>query len=329
MPWPTPSTRRWGTSDPPSRFTKPVEATAQRRQVPAPRRCASWPTTWPGGEVDLLLILGGNPVYTAPADIDFGKALDDFKARRRVHLGLVRRRNQPQVPMARSRDALPGNVGRPPRLRRDRLDRPAADRAALSRTTARSHELLAVLVDRLDHAAIAPATQQFLMPARRRPGDGAGQQSSAAAAVPATQQTNIEPLAGRRGLRPRPRPLAQWKQQHGGGDFEAHLGRDALIKGVLDGTAADFPPQAGRPCGRISPRPCLPRAGASPGGAGAGPNDLVPSSSAPTPASGTGLGEQRLAPGTAQAAPRFTWDNAAIVSPATAKALVRADNLSD
>ena len=30
------------------------------------------------GSVEMLLILGGNPVYTAPADLDFGRALLDF-----------------------------------------------------------------------------------------------------------------------------------------------------------------------------------------------------------------------------------------------------------
>jgi molybdopterin-containing oxidoreductase family iron-sulfur binding subunit len=38
------------------------------------------------GHVDVLLILGGNPVYTAPADIDFAGALD--RVGLRVHLGL-------------------------------------------------------------------------------------------------------------------------------------------------------------------------------------------------------------------------------------------------
>ncbi len=38
------------------------------------------------GKVDLLLILGGNPVYTAPADIDFAAAMT--KARLSVHLSL-------------------------------------------------------------------------------------------------------------------------------------------------------------------------------------------------------------------------------------------------
>ena len=39
-----------------------------------------------GGKVDLLVIVGGNPVYTAPADLKFADALG--KAQTRVHLGL-------------------------------------------------------------------------------------------------------------------------------------------------------------------------------------------------------------------------------------------------
>ena len=38
------------------------------------------------GKVDVLLILGGNPVFTAPADLNFAEALD--KVANRVHLGL-------------------------------------------------------------------------------------------------------------------------------------------------------------------------------------------------------------------------------------------------
>jgi MoCo/4Fe-4S cofactor protein with predicted Tat translocation signal len=41
-----------------------------------------------GGQVRLLLILGGNPVYDSPADFDFGLAL--LKASMRVHCGLYR-----------------------------------------------------------------------------------------------------------------------------------------------------------------------------------------------------------------------------------------------
>jgi len=40
------------------------------------------------GKVDLLVILGGNPAYDAPADLDFANALKNGKIPLRVHLGL-------------------------------------------------------------------------------------------------------------------------------------------------------------------------------------------------------------------------------------------------
>jgi molybdopterin-containing oxidoreductase family iron-sulfur binding subunit len=41
-----------------------------------------------GGKVDLLIILGGNPAYDAPADLDFANILKSNKAPLRVHIGL-------------------------------------------------------------------------------------------------------------------------------------------------------------------------------------------------------------------------------------------------
>ena len=41
-----------------------------------------------GGKVDLLIILGGNPVYDAPADLNFADALTNSKIPLRVHHGL-------------------------------------------------------------------------------------------------------------------------------------------------------------------------------------------------------------------------------------------------
>src|SRR5579864_3047508 len=41
-----------------------------------------------GGKVDLLIILGGNPVYDAPADLNFADVLKNGKAQLRVHYGL-------------------------------------------------------------------------------------------------------------------------------------------------------------------------------------------------------------------------------------------------
>ncbi len=41
-----------------------------------------------GGKVDLLIILGGNPAYDAPSDLDFANVLKNGKIPLRVHLGL-------------------------------------------------------------------------------------------------------------------------------------------------------------------------------------------------------------------------------------------------
>jgi molybdopterin-containing oxidoreductase family iron-sulfur binding subunit len=41
-----------------------------------------------GGKVDLLVVLGGNPVYDAPADLNFADALKSNKVPLRVHYGL-------------------------------------------------------------------------------------------------------------------------------------------------------------------------------------------------------------------------------------------------
>ncbi len=40
------------------------------------------------GKVDLLVIMGGNPVYDAPADLNFAEAMKSTKVAMRVHLGL-------------------------------------------------------------------------------------------------------------------------------------------------------------------------------------------------------------------------------------------------
>src|SRR5438477_447309 len=41
-----------------------------------------------GGKVDLLIVLGGNPAYDAPADLNFADALKNGKVPLRVHHGL-------------------------------------------------------------------------------------------------------------------------------------------------------------------------------------------------------------------------------------------------
>ena len=65
-------------------YTDPIEASTAD-QIQGLRELAA---DLGAGKVDLLVILGGNPVYTAPADLDFGQQL--MKAKLRVHLGLYR-----------------------------------------------------------------------------------------------------------------------------------------------------------------------------------------------------------------------------------------------
>jgi molybdopterin-containing oxidoreductase family iron-sulfur binding subunit len=63
-------------------YTDPVAA-SPANQTESLRELA---TAMAAGQVELLLILGGNPVFTAPADLNFAQALD--QVRFRVHLGL-------------------------------------------------------------------------------------------------------------------------------------------------------------------------------------------------------------------------------------------------
>ena len=81
------------------------------------------------GRVDTLVIVGSNPVFTAPVDLRFSAALE--KVRQRVHVGLYVRRDRGAVPLAHSRDALPGDVERRAGRRRHRDGLPTAHRAAL------------------------------------------------------------------------------------------------------------------------------------------------------------------------------------------------------
>ena len=93
------------------------------------RRCAA-------GEVKTLVVLGGNPAYDAPADLDFAAALAKVDERRPPRL--ARRRDRGARATGTSRGALPRGLGRRARVRRHAERRPAADRAALRRRRARS-----------------------------------------------------------------------------------------------------------------------------------------------------------------------------------------------
>ena len=70
------------------------------------------------GEVETLVILGGNPVYTAPADLDLADLIK--KVATTIRLGLHADETSAAGDLAPARGSLPGVVGRRPRRGRDR-----------------------------------------------------------------------------------------------------------------------------------------------------------------------------------------------------------------
>ena len=83
------------------------------------------------GKVDWLVILNANPIYDAPADLDFADAFN--KAKIVAHLGSHLRRDGADCALAHSRRALSGIVVGCARLRRHGFDCAADDRSALWR----------------------------------------------------------------------------------------------------------------------------------------------------------------------------------------------------
>ena len=76
------------------------------------------------GKVDLLVIMGGNPVYDAPADLGFGDALKSSGISLRIHHGLYQNETSEYCHWhvneahcleawsdAKAASALPGNSG--------------------------------------------------------------------------------------------------------------------------------------------------------------------------------------------------------------------------
>ncbi len=83
------------------------------------------------GRVDALLILGGNPAYTAPARFGFAEAL--ARVPFRAHLGLEEDETSAACRWHLPRGPSPRVLGGSARVRRDGLDRPASDPAAVRR----------------------------------------------------------------------------------------------------------------------------------------------------------------------------------------------------
>ena len=121
---------RSATSARPSSTPTRCRWTPARRPARSPSSCA----TMNAGQVQVLLILGGNPVYNAPADLRLRRGAEEGRAPRPPRA--LRRRDVGVVPLARAGDALPRAVERRAHLRRHRVDRAAAHRSR-STTAAR------------------------------------------------------------------------------------------------------------------------------------------------------------------------------------------------
>ena len=96
------------------------------------------------GQVDTLLVIGGNPVYTAPADLQFAEQMD--KVRLRVHLSLHANETSAHLALADSGGAFPGGMERRARIRRTvSIVQPLIAPLYGGRS---AHEVLAALSDR-------------------------------------------------------------------------------------------------------------------------------------------------------------------------------------
>ena len=98
-------------------------------------------TAMAAGQVELILILGGNPLYDAPVDLEFGAAL--AKVPLRIHMGLYADETagqcQWQIPASHYLESWSDA-----RARRDGYDPAAADRAFYASRS--PHELLDALL---------------------------------------------------------------------------------------------------------------------------------------------------------------------------------------
>ena len=109
-------------------FTDPIEAVP----VDQGESLGQLVADMQAGKVETLLILGGNPVYTAPADVPFAEALDKVAVPRAPRP--LRGRDLGALPLAPARGALPRGLERRAGVRRHGEHPAAADRAALRGT---------------------------------------------------------------------------------------------------------------------------------------------------------------------------------------------------
>ena len=99
--------------------------------LPSVSSLASLVSAMKAGAIQTLVVLGGNPVFDAPADLDFSSAL--AKVPHSIALGQRGRRNLRESGVAHPARALPGIVGGRARRRRSAQRHPAADPSAVWR----------------------------------------------------------------------------------------------------------------------------------------------------------------------------------------------------
>ena len=229
-------------------------------------------TAMDAGQVDLLVILGSNPVFTAPADLKFQERL--AKVPLSVSHTLYPDETSMLLPLEPARGARPRELGRRARLRRHRHGHAAADRAALRRADDAGS---ARRVHRRAERQVQPRSREGLLDAR------AGRQG--------------RQLRDHRRDRPAVQERGQLLEARAARRVDSGNGAGRRSRHRRPGTLPAPPPLLGfSTCRRRCPGPIPdPRPPASSGGSGdhlpARPHDL-----------GRPLRQQRLAAGAAEAA---------------------------
>ena len=98
-----------------------------------PNRSKNLSPTCSAGKVDLLVILGGNPAYDAPADLDFAERSQERQNSAARSSRPLSERNRRTLSVAHQSSARTRSLGRCARLRRNRQHHSAADRSAVQR----------------------------------------------------------------------------------------------------------------------------------------------------------------------------------------------------
>ena len=234
-------------------YREPVDV----RAAVAPRRSAALAAAIEGGAVSTLVVLGGNPVYDAPADLDFAAALEEGRRHDRPPRH-ARRRDRAARALAPAGGALPRGLGRlrapsdgtaergaaadraaVRRQERDRAAGPAGERRGPAGLRPRARDLAARCLARATDASTTRWNR--VLHDGLLAGSAVPPVALAAGAVRCAQVASAaQPLAPAAGglelvFRPSPaaprRPLRQHRLAAGAArrDHQDHLGQPALL----------------------------------------------------------------------------------------------------